>query len=333
MENIQDVICNIKHTVETHFIGTGAYARWLWQDEKGTRKLGVNPYGCADAANILYTIGEFPGGEEERRAWVETLWQMQDQKTGLFFEKTHHPFHTTAHCVAALELFDTKPLYPLTAMHPYLEEGKLEEFLESLDWKRNPWPQSHQGAGIFAAMNNAGEATPEWNQRYFHWLWEHADPETGLWKKGEMDGPNARPLFEHMAGTFHYLFNHEYAHMPLRYPDKLIDSCIEMYDTTHLRPDFGKVAGFLEIDWVYCMSRASRQTPHRFEEVRDRLRRFRDEYVAFFRTVDWEKDDAINDLHMLFGAVCALAELQQSLRGELLTDRPLRLVLDRRPFI
>ncbi len=81
------------------------------------------------------------------------------------------------------------------------------------------------------------------------------------------------------------------------------------------------------------MSRASRQTPHRFEEVRDRLRRFRDEYVAFFRTVDWEKDDAINDLHMLFGAVCALAELQQSLRGELLTDRPLRLVLDRRPFI
>ena len=36
---------------------------------------------------------------------------------------------------------------------------------------------------------------------------------------------------------------------------------------------------------------------------------------------------------MLFGGVCALAELQQTLRGELISDKPLRLVLDRRPFI
>ena len=48
---------------------------------------------------------------------------------------------------------------------------------------------------------------------------------------------------------------------------------------------------------------------------------------------DFETDDPINDLHMLFGTVCALAELQNALPGEIVSTRPMRLVLDRRPFI
>jgi hypothetical protein len=50
-------------------------------------------------------------------------------------------------------------------------------------------------------------------------------------------------------------------------------------------------------------------------------------------SIDYEKDDAFNDLHMLFGASCALAELQSALPGKIITEKPLRLVLDRRPFI
>ena len=50
-------------------------------------------------------------------------------------------------------------------------------------------------------------------------------------------------------------------------------------------------------------------------------------------TVDHTTDDRFNDLHMLFGAVCALAELQSALPGEVRTTVPLKLVLDRRPFI
>jgi hypothetical protein len=50
-------------------------------------------------------------------------------------------------------------------------------------------------------------------------------------------------------------------------------------------------------------------------------------------SLDPNTDDGLNDLHQLFGAVCAVAELQQALPGLLRTDRPLRLVLDRRPSI
>ena len=43
----------MKTVVESHYLGNGEYARWIWQNEGKPRRLGVNEYGCADAANIL----------------------------------------------------------------------------------------------------------------------------------------------------------------------------------------------------------------------------------------------------------------------------------------
>lgn len=63
------------------------------------------------------------------------------------------------------------------------------------------------------------------------------------------------------------------------------------------------------------------------------MRQFTKEYMEFWNNVDWETNESVNDLHLLFGGVCALAELQRVLRGELRSDKPLKLVLDRRPFI
>ena len=332
MENIQDIIEKIASVVDTHKLSDGRYARWITPG-KNNRDTGINPYGCADAANILYTIGRFPSDADERAEWIKALREVQNPETGLFNESTHHPIHTTAHCMAALELFDAQPLYPAKSLEYTAEADKLEKFLDSLGWYENPWPQSHQGAGIYVAMNLAGSPNPDWNRRYFEWLWNEADPITGMWRRGETTRDGTKPLYMHMAGSFHYLFNHEYAHMPLRYPERMIDSCIEMFDRRELPSSFGKCCNFIEIDWIFCLTRASRQTPHRFYDIRERLAAFTKDYLEFWRSADYASDDTINDLHMLFGGVCALAELQQTLRGELISDKPLRLVLDRRPFI
>ena len=115
MMNIDALTGKIADIVASHALGGGKYARWLWQDEKGTRELGSNEYGCADAANILYTIGQFPTGQA-REDMLAALLALQDPATGLFEERTHHTIHTTAHCTAAIELFDARPLYPLTAL-------------------------------------------------------------------------------------------------------------------------------------------------------------------------------------------------------------------------
>ena len=90
---------------------------------------------------------------------------------------------------------------------------------------------------------------------------------------------------------------------------------------------------FIDVDVVYCLNRATRQTPHRFWEAKAAIERYAERYLEMLGALDYEKDDHFNDLHMLFGAVCCLAELQMALPGKILTTKPLRSVLDRRPFI
>jgi len=311
----------------------GAYRRWLWPDAEG-RDLGLNPYGCADAANILYTIGRFPSDPAERASWIEVLRSLQDPGTGLFHEPTHHPIHTTAHCVAALELFDARPKHALTGLHDLRDHATLRAFLSGLAWRTDPWRESHRGAGFFAALAITGEVDLAWQDAYFDWLWENTDPATGLF--GGTDLPRVEhsgvaTMIPHMAGTFHYLFNMEWARRPLRHPARLIDSCLEMLEED--RFPLGRRISFAEIDWFFCVNRALRQSGHRRDECLAGIRRLGDLLAAFALPLDPNTDDGLNDLHLLFGHLCAWAELQQAVPGLVRTDRPLKLVLDRRPFI
>ena len=327
--NIDDLIAEIRRSVDKHKLSTGAYARFLFGEN---RDLGVNEYGCADAANILYSIGQFPSDPDERAEWIKTLQGMQDPETGLFSEKTHHTIHTTAHCTAALELFDAKPLYKCTAFEKYTtKEGLYKLFEEEIDWNK-PWNHSHRGAGMLPSLVNCGMATLEWKDWYFDWLWNHTSEETGFICYGE----KVAPLFEYMAGGFHYIFVMESERRPMRYPEKVIDSCIDLMSRGEHTIDNGYLKtfiGFIDIDVVYCLTRAMRQSPHRFYEAKAALEDFAEKYLDMFYGIDYENDQYYNDLHSLFGAVCCLCELQTALPGKIITSKPLKIVLDRRPFI
>lgn len=324
------IVNKARRIVARHRLAEGQYCRWLWQNEKGRRELGVNEYGCADAANILYTIGDFVREPEKRAAWVRTIQGQQDPGTGMFTEATHHTIHTTAHCLAALELFDALPLYLVKGLQKYMEKDAMAQMLWALDWDHEPWSQSHQGAGLYAALSNAGMMTVEFRKNYFAWLREHADPITGLGLAGRRGDA---PLCHQLYGWFHYFFNHEHAHMPIPNPEKIIDSCIDMYENGGLTEKFCREVGFMEIDWIFAMNRASRQTPHRFHEVKALLKDCAEKFLPYLDSLEEEKDDGLNDLHMLFGVMCAVAELQIALPGLIETDVPLKNVLDRRPFI
>ena len=78
--NITPIINKIADVVANHKIAAGSYKRFLNDTEP-------NPYGCADAANILYTIGKFPRDEFERKEFVRILRGMQNENSGLFSEK------------------------------------------------------------------------------------------------------------------------------------------------------------------------------------------------------------------------------------------------------
>ena len=97
---------------------------------------------------------------------------------------------------------------------------------------------------------------------------------------------------------------------------------------------FGKGIGFSEIDWLFLLNRASMQCGHRREEAKECMRHFAAGYIAFLEN-DLENvyKTKFDDLHALFGTCCALAELQIALPGEIKSSRPLKNVMDRRPFI
>jgi len=331
---INGLLNKIRETVANHELENGAYARHLWQDIYDSRKLGPNEYGCADAANILYMLGEMPRDYEVRNARVKALQAFQNPETGFFWEGEghHHELHCTAHCTAALELFDALPLYPLVGLEKYKTKDGLENLLENLDWEHDAWGQAHQGAGVFAAMILTGDASLEWQDWYFNWLDEHTDPEYGLSKAGAIQKGD-HPVCGHLNGWFHHLFNYHFAHRPFPQVKTLIDTCISLYKEDQLSKSFGKMVGFREIDWVFTLNRATMQSGYRREEAKELMRDFAEKYINVLDSLDTKTDEFWNDLHRLFGALCCIAELQIALPGELRSSYPLKQVLDRRPFI
>jgi hypothetical protein len=116
----------------------------------------------------------------------------------------------------------------------------------------------------------------------------------------------------------------------MRYPKRAIDTCLWLkHNDTY---PLGTAMGWAEFQWVFLLNRARRQTPHRFKAVEKTLRLFTAQYIEYLEGLDWENHPGVDDLHHLYGAVCALAELQKALPGFLLTEIPLRLPMDKCPF-
>ena len=330
--NIDKFITMAEACVKNHELAPGKYQRWKWQNEKGNRNLGSTEYGCADAANILYMIGKFPRDYETRKACIDELQSFQ-KEDGTFQEPTHCMLHTTAHCIAALELFDVGVKYPLTHhMEAFGTPEKVREYLASLKWDTDPWGQSHRGAGLYAAMILACDMPLEWQDAYFGWLCENNDPITGI---GRKDHGNTKILQHHLNGWFHYMFNFEFTHRAFPNSEKLIDNCIDIYkkkEFQHVYP-WGLGCGFAEIDWVFALNRASRHTGYRRQEALELMRDFAEGYLTYLENIDPDTDERFNDLHELFGAMCCVAELQIAFPSEIRSTFPLKNVLDRRPFI
>jgi len=339
MIDLRNFIEEVRDILKSHNLSTpGVYKRWLFQDAEGTRNMDADIYGCADAANILYTIGELPSGQNnnDRNDWISTLQSFQNEETGLYESEGMSPVHTTAFAAGALELFDTRPKHPIIGLSEFSKRENLIQLLESLDWVNNPWVSSHKGAGIYASMVLTGSVTLEWEDWYFDWLFHNADPDTGLWKNGCIyDGNHnlkGAPLFHHMASSFHYIFNCEYAKRPIPYAKQIIDTCIGMFQN-NLYPVFNNTLTYNEIDFIYLLSHCVKRSGHRFEESQEIIRKIAEPFINYLLLLDNKTDDGINDLHNLFAAVSALAVIQDSVPGLLLTEKPLRLVLDRRPFL
>lgn len=330
MYDLRPLIKDIKKIVDRHYLGEpGKYARWITQDAKNSRNLGAIPYGCANAANILYTIGELPTDSAEREAFIKVLQDFQNKDNGLFENPGNFATHTTAFVSGALNLLDAKPLYKASGFSKYSTKEGLFEFMDSIDWAKDPWLGAHLGAGIYASMLLTETIGDEWEDYYFEWLDNNADATTGLWKKDALEGA---PLFHYLASTFHYVFNYEHAKRALPYPKELLDTCIKAYYDGACM-DFSKSIGWPDIDFTYMLARVQRRAGVKYEETQKILKEIADGLITQLLNMNIEESDSLNDLNTLFAIVCALAVLQDALPGYIRTSKPLKLVLDKRPFL
>ncbi|WP_154792123.1 hypothetical protein [Occultella kanbiaonis] len=138
--------------------------------------------------------------------------------------------------------------------------------------------------------------------------------------------------FANLGASFHYHFNYLSFRRAIPHPERVVDSCLQILREGAVRIGLDDVT-FKEVDWAYCAHRSLRQSGHRRTEVTAGLRELAGRLYTRLNSPEYRASRTYDDLHLAFGALCAVAELQLALPGEIRTPRPLRLVLDRRPFI
>lgn len=287
-------------------------------------------YGVADVACILWSIGDDVG---RRDRWLDAFTALQDPTTGAFVERepSHLVIHATAFSVAAMELLDLEPAHPLRVLERWHDVGSIEPWLAGLDWERYAYLFSHEGAGVASlAAIRPRDFADGWLDGFFRALDGYLDPATGMHGRNK---PAAGDL-DQIGATFHYAFVHEHCDVELRGARERIDAILGLQRPDGLwDPDN---PWWLTLDAVYLLSRGSRQVPERRDRVDVALRSaagWLADHVADAETCRRSFGDDMG-VHAVTAAVSAFAVLQAHFGpDEVVTDEPLRLVLDRRPFV
>lgn len=303
--------------------GAGLYARTPSDQEPEL-------YGVADMACILYTLGILRPTEAERAEWRAAFQLFQNPDTGLLVEKSpsHDALHNTAFALAAMQLLNLNPEHPVKMEARFSD---IRGFLNSLDWRTKVYPESHKGAGvgsIFALVPAFG--TPPWFGEFFSTCDAKFDPRNGLMGEGKPPGGD----FDQIGGTFHYQFLYEHFNRHLPFPERRIDSVIGLqqpdgywHPSNHL---------WLTLDALFLMTRTLRYCPYRFADVQNVVRRTMDVLMNDVYSPAGRSKTFVGKLavHSVTAAISIAAEAQRFLGAQhVITTQPLKLVLDRRPFI
>jgi len=308
-------------------IGTGAghYTRQPGEPS-------IDLYGVADMACVLFTIGELRPNDEQREEWAAAFRALQGPD-GLFVEQvpTHHPLHSTAFTMAAMELLGLRPIPPPTFATEWSEPSAVGPALDRLDWRSAVYSGSHEGAAMGAiATLQPTIGTAAWFDAYFTSLDARLDPTTGM---HGVDKPAAGDT-DQIGGSFHYAFLYDWHHRLMAHPEARIDAILGLQRDDGVWADDNPL--WLTLDAVYLLARAVERSGHRRPDVEAAVRRA--VLAVEERAVQPSRRDAAFGwylgAHSLTAAVSILAEGQRFLGQQAIcTDRPLRLVLDRRPFI
>ncbi|NVM27503.1 MAG: hypothetical protein HWN65_01565 [Candidatus Helarchaeota archaeon] len=288
-------------------------------------------YGSSDILMTLYAINELKLTENQRLEWIKRLQTFQDPKTGWFkeAETLHFKEHSTAYCIAALNLIGGKPAFPLKFMKKMNTKRKLWRWLRWQLWSLI-WSTSHRGPGVAAALAMTGEAPAGWFDWFFEWCNKKVDPKTGYWRLGFIHKLGMISKDE-MAGAFHFYYIYEYFKHPLPYPKQIVDWTLRLQHNNGLWDK--NVPYCIDLDGVYSLARASKAANnYRKRDVERALEKTLHTIVTCLNDKEFLFKNYRNS-HRLVGALAAVAEIQDYMPDRLDTPKKWRNQLDYAPYI
>jgi hypothetical protein len=178
--------------------------------------------------------------------------------------------------------------------------------------------------------NRDGLDKPDWFRDYFSYCGSLFDPRSGLMGRNKPPTGDA----DQVGGTFHYSFLYQQFNRRMPYPERRIDAVLGLQQPDgYWSPDNHL---WLTLDALYLMTRTVSHVPYRAADVRAAARKAMDSlmldaYSPAGRNATFKGTETV---HLVTAAVSIAAELQQFFGADtILTEAPLHLVLDRRPFI
>ena len=140
---------------------------------------------------------------------------------------------------------------------------------------------------------------------------------------------------DQIGGTFHFAFFWEYFKRQMPFPDKRVDAILGLQGRTNIWA--ADNPWWMPFDSIYMLSRVASYSDYRKEDIRNSVQRAVEVcYEHAMNQTCRETDFYYPELgvHTLTGAISLFAAAQQFLGPhEVITQKPLRLVLDRRPYI
>lgn len=333
------------------------FLNWVHDEFLPSAKVGPGPadygqapyakrpalYGTADAACILYTLEKLDTSDPSvRKAWLGALASYQDPRSGFFVDDTASlpKAHNTGFAVAAMNLFDEHLTQGLLPNHLFTfadlvrDTDHAELFANSLDWRSNSYESSEILTGLASTFHNVAGVVPS---GWFTWLVKHTEktwlsPDNGM---VGLDKPKAGDR-DQIGGTFHFDFLWASMGKTLPHSEARAQSLLGLQQDNGLWDQNNP--WWLTFDAVYMLGRA---LPHLPATTADNVRTSIERAVTTLATRADDKHARERDfehawlgVHMLTGAVSFFAYAQQLLGAEtMITEQPLRLVLDRRPYI
>ncbi len=258
---------------------------------------------------------------ENREAWIEKIQSYQDSKTGWFKDdyfnyKFRSPLtgqweHASAFAVSALKLLNATPKYDFQITKKLNSKRQVEKWLKNVpEWGIFLWPGSHRGGGIGAIFAMLGEDYyPHENffDWYFGWLNSKADPIVGFWRLGWNHKIKKRLTKHELGGAIHYYWVYEYMQRPISYPDKVIDSTLQLQNEIGLWG--GDVSYCIDLDAIFSLLRCSKQLGgYREDDIHQAIHKYLEYTIPSLNNKDF-LFNRYTSAHRLTGCLEAIAEI------------------------